>query len=245
MEAIKQVGGALFASAGTVIVGLGMLYFSTFAKIQYTGPAIALSLAISLAAALTLSPVLLHWLRGAVFWPFKPPHHEKGADPELESQAEMPMHHFWEKVADHVVRRPGRILLAGLLVLAPFTVVGVMTRPNYGQLSDLGPDQPSIVGTRIVARYFPVGELGRTGILIHLPRLDFRTRAGNDAIADLTRRLEALRDVAEVRSIAQPLGPAPKEPSKRARWNLDLRIVRTLFSAVGRFLRLDRRRRGA
>ena len=45
-EAIKQVGGALVASAGTVILGLGMLWFSTFAKTQYTGPAIALSLVV-------------------------------------------------------------------------------------------------------------------------------------------------------------------------------------------------------
>src|SRR5205807_10529372 len=83
-EAIRQVGGALVASAGTVIVGLGMLWFSTFAKIQYTGPAIALSLATGLLAALTLAPVLLYWLRGAVIFPLNPPHHEKGADPYRE-----------------------------------------------------------------------------------------------------------------------------------------------------------------
>ena len=62
-EAIGQVGGALVASAGTVIVGLGMLFFSSFAKIKYTGPAIALSLAVALAASLTLAPALLALLR--------------------------------------------------------------------------------------------------------------------------------------------------------------------------------------
>ena len=36
-------GRGVVASAGTVIIGLGMLYFSSFAKIQYTGPAIALT----------------------------------------------------------------------------------------------------------------------------------------------------------------------------------------------------------
>ena len=58
-EAIYQVGTALVASAGTVIVGLGMLYFSSFAKVKYTGPTIALSLAVALLAALTLAPAML------------------------------------------------------------------------------------------------------------------------------------------------------------------------------------------
>ena len=66
--------------ASTVIVGLGMLYFSSFAKIQYTGPAIALSLAVALLAALTLAPILLGLLRGAIFWPFRPPHHVDRGD---------------------------------------------------------------------------------------------------------------------------------------------------------------------
>ncbi|HKM53912.1 MAG TPA: MMPL family transporter, partial [Isosphaeraceae bacterium] len=90
-EAIIQVGAALIASAGTVIVGLGMLYFSSFAKIQYTGPAIALSLTVALVAALSLAPVFLLWLRGAIFWPFKPPHHTPGADAEAESLQQIPM----------------------------------------------------------------------------------------------------------------------------------------------------------
>ncbi|MEA2632669.1 MAG: putative drug exporter of the superfamily, partial [Chloroflexota bacterium] len=108
--AIVQVGGALVASAGTVIVGLGMLWFSSFAKIQYTGPAIALSLAIALAAALTLAPVLLYWLRGAVFWPFPQPHHVAGHDPEQESLEQMPLSGFWVNVANLVVRHPVAIL---------------------------------------------------------------------------------------------------------------------------------------
>ena len=83
-EAIGQVGGALVASAGTVIVGLGMLLFSSFAKIQYTGPAIALSLAIALVASLTLAPVLLALLRGAVFWPFRP-HASRGGTASAKS----------------------------------------------------------------------------------------------------------------------------------------------------------------
>ena len=148
-EAIEQVGGALVASAGTVIVGLGMLWFSSFAKIQYTGPAIALSLAIGLLASLTIAPVLLHWLRGAVFFPFRPPHHEKGADPEQEGLAQIPLSATWGKIASMVIRRPGLILSVSLLALAPFAILGARTSSNYSQLTDLSPDQPSIIGSKM------------------------------------------------------------------------------------------------
>jgi putative drug exporter of the RND superfamily len=205
-EAIRQVGGALVASAGTVIVGLGMLWFSTFAKIQYTGPAIALSLVIGLVASLTLAPVLLHWLRGTVFWPFRPPHLEKGADPESGSLEETPMAGFWAGVADRVVRRPGAILVASLLALAPLAIVGARTRSNYDLLADLSPDAPSIRGARAVQRYFPPGELGPSYVLVEAPRIDFTKEAGIDAVERVSRRLAELPNVAEVRSISRPLG---------------------------------------
>jgi RND superfamily putative drug exporter len=215
-EAIRQVGGALVASAGTVILGLGTLYASTFQKIQYTGPAIGLSLAIALVAALTLAPVLLRWLQGAVFWPFKPPHHEAGRDVETEMLAEIPMHGFWEAVSDVVVRRPATILVLSLVALAPLAVIGAMTKPSYNQLSDLGPDQPSVQGARMVQRHFAAGEMGPATILIHHPDLDFRTEPGRLAIESLSNKLAGMPEVAEVRSASRPLGTPlllPEAPS--------------------------------
>ena len=208
-EAIIQVGAALVASAGTVIVGLGMLYFSSFAKIQYTGPAIALSLTVALVAALTLAPVLLSWLRGAIFWPFKPPHHEKGADPEEESLEQIPMTGFWLRVADLVVKYPIAILAICLAGLIPLAVIGAQTKANYSQLADLDPDRPSVIGASVIRHYFAVGELSPTVALVENPRLDFRSPAGRDAVQEVSRRLVAIPVVAEVRSLSQPLGKPP------------------------------------
>ena len=177
-EAIVQVGGALVASAGTVIVGLGMLYFSSFAKIQYTGPAIALSLTVALLAALTLAPILLSWLRGAIFWPFKPPHHVSGADPEQESLEQASMTGFWLRVADLVVKYPILILVICLAGLIPLAVIGAQTKANYSQLADLDPDRPSVIGASVIRRYFAVGELSPTVALVDNPRLDFRSPEG-------------------------------------------------------------------
>lgn len=205
-EAITQVGGALIASAGTVIVGLGMLWFSTFAKISYTGPAIALSLAIALIAALTLAPTLLHWMRGTVFWPFQPPHHVRGADREQESLNEIPMSGLWGKIADLVVRHPGLILSVSLLALAPLAFFGARTKASYDLLADLPRDQPSVVGARIIERYFPKGELGPSSILVDHPRLNFRNDEAIDAVERVCRDLAALPNLAEVRSVSRPLG---------------------------------------
>jgi RND superfamily putative drug exporter len=209
-EAIVQVGGALVASAGTVIVGLGMLWFSSFAKIQYTGPAIALSLSIGLLAALTLAPVLLHWLRGAVFFPFRPPHHEKGADPEQESLEQIPLSKTWGKIATLVINRPGLILSASLVFLIPFAILGARTNSNYSQLTDLSPDQPSIIGSKVVRRYFAAGELGPSTVMIEHPTIDFRSDAGRAAIEKLSQKLASLKNVAEVRSVSRPLGRPPE-----------------------------------
>jgi RND superfamily putative drug exporter len=232
-EAIAQVGGALVASAGTVIVGLGMLWFSTFAKIQYTGPAIALSLAIGLVAAVTLAPVLLHWLRGSVFWPFRPPHHETGADRERETLEQLPMSSFWTRVADGVVARPGLILALCVAVLTPYAIVGAQTRSNYSHLADLNPDQPSVLGAQIVQRYFAEGELSPTTILIEHPALRFDTDAGRDRIDQVSRRLAAISNVAEVRSVSQPLGkPRGPAPGQGFLQLWAERALRALRSAV-------------
>jgi RND superfamily putative drug exporter len=208
-EAIVQVGAALIASAGTVIVGLGMLYFSEFAKIQYTGPAIALSLTMALVAALTLAPVLLSWLRGAIFWPFKPPHHEKGADPEAESLEQIPMTGFWIRVADLVVKYPITILTFCLAGLIPLAIIGAQTKASYSQLADLDPDRPSVIGASVIRHYFAVGELSPTVALVENPRIDFRSPAGRDAVQEMSRRLMSIPVVAEVRSLSQPLGKPP------------------------------------
>jgi RND superfamily putative drug exporter len=202
-HSIRQVGGALVASAGTVIVGLGMLYFSSFAKIQFTGPAIALSLTIALLASLTIAPVLLNWLGGAVFWPFRAPKHEVAEADRLEPA---PISGFWASVANLVVRRPGLILLMSLAALVPLAVVGARTKANYNQLADLHPDQPSVMGSRLIRQYFAVGELGPSWVLMHHPTIDFRSDTGLKAVESLARQISLLDNVAEVRAVSRPLG---------------------------------------
>jgi RND superfamily putative drug exporter len=205
-EAINQVGAALVASAGTVIVGLGMLYFSSFAKVKYTGPTIAISLGVALLAALTFAPALLALLRGALFWPFHTPHRSVLTASGRASADALPSTGFWVRAADLVVSYPLAILSVCLLVLVPLAVVGARTKSNHNQLSDLDPDRVSVIGANVVKRYFSVGELSPAVALIENPRLDFRSARGREAIAEISRRLQAIDGVADIRSLTQPLG---------------------------------------
>jgi len=211
-EAISQVGAALVASAATVIVGLGMLGFSSFATFRYTGPTIALSLAVALVAALTSAPAMLAWFRAELFWPFRAPHHEAGENRETERREVLPLTGFWIGVADLVVNYPLTIFAACLAVLAPLAVVGARTRSNYSQLVDLDPDRPSVVGANAVRPYFAVGELSPTVALIEHPTLDFRSPQGRAAIEEISRRLAAIGSVAEIRSLTRPVGK-PEGPA--------------------------------
>jgi RND superfamily putative drug exporter len=205
-EAISRVGAAVVASAATVIIGLGMLGFSRFATFQYTGPTIALSLAVALVAALTAAPAMLAWLRTALFWPSRAPHHENGGNIESESRDALPQTGFWVRVAGLVVNYPLPICAACLAILVPLAVVGARTRSNYSQLVDLDPNRPSVVGALAVRSCFAVGELSPTVALIEHATLDFRSPQGRAAIKEMSRRLAALPGVAEVRSSTRPVG---------------------------------------
>jgi RND superfamily putative drug exporter len=214
-QAIRQVGAALVASAGTVIVGLGMLYFSSFAKVKFTGPTIALSLAVALIAALSLAPAMLSILRGAIFWPFRVPGPRGDRDAGAYRTDDAGFEGFWGRVAGIVVDHPVSILAVCLIVLTPLAIVGARTRSNHNQLSDLDPDRPSKIGADVVRRYFAVGELSPALLLVHNPTLDFRSNAGRQAVDEVGRRLLALENVAEVRSLAQPLGKLPDSRSNQ------------------------------
>ncbi len=204
-EAIGQVGGALVASAGTVIVGLGMLFFSSFAKIKYTGPTIALSLTVALAASLTMAPALLALLRGSIFWPFRSMSPVGGTSDSKDPDA-VPTSGFWVRAADLIVTHPVAILSVCLAALVPLAAVGARARANYNQLADLDPDRPSVIGAGVIRRYFAVGELSPTAALVDNPGMDFRSPSGRTAIAETSRRLGAIDNVAEVRSLTQPVG---------------------------------------
>ena len=208
VRAVDGVGVALTASAGTVMVGLGMMAFAEFAKVRYAGPAIALSLGVALLASLTLTPALLRLLGKRVFWPGKPPVAATSVRRFSETASSRPS--FWDWVSRGVARRPVLTWVVSVAVLLPFVAIGVTIKPSYRATAELSPRAESLKGIAAIQKHFTAGEIGPVTVLLVSPaRWD--SEAGAADIANLSKGFAHLPNVAEVRSLTQPLGWSPPE----------------------------------
>jgi RND superfamily putative drug exporter len=204
-RSLEGVGEALAASAGTVMVGLGLMAMAEFAKVRCAGPAIALSLGVALVAALTLTPALLRLMGAAVFWPGRPP--APAAKPHLLQPATMERLGLWDWVSNRVAARPLLVWGVAALALLPLVIVGLQVQPTYRATGELTAETESLQGLAAIQRHFTAGEIGPVTVLL-ASETDWSSREGVLQIDHLSRGFARLPNVAEVRSLTQPLGKA-------------------------------------
>jgi len=197
-KALGHVGVALIASALTTIVGLAMMGWADFGKFTYSGPAIAVCLAITLLACLTFVPALLATRLGAYVGP-----HENAAGSR-----------FWQWLADRVMGRPRLILVISLVLMLPFAWTGWTVDVTYDLLGELPAERVSRQGTQLLREHFPPGEIGPLVVLAKLSesetdRVDLSSVDGQFLIAEMAKPLDELPGVAQVRSLYQPTGDHP------------------------------------
>jgi RND superfamily putative drug exporter len=200
-RSLGGVGAALAASAGTVMVGLGLMGMAEFAKVRYAGPAIALSLGVALVASLTLTPALLRLLGTAVFWPGRAP------TPESKPHLHLPGKRlaFWDWFSHRIATHPILAWAAAAVILLPLVVVGLEVQPTYRATGELRPGTESLQGLAAIQRHFTAGEIGPVTVLLE-SETDWSSREGVLQIDHLSRGFAALPNVARVRSLTQPLG---------------------------------------
>jgi RND superfamily putative drug exporter len=246
-RSVASVGGALAASAGTVVCGLGLMGLAEFAKVRCGGPAIAVSLLVALAASLTLAPALLNLLGRAAFWPCRMPSAvgEQGTGSAERRKVRRPRNpllpfftrnplpeprsSIWWTISGHVIARPLLIWSVAVLLLLPLALVGFGVRANYRATGELSPTCSSVQGLAAIQRHFTAGEIGPITVLLESTS-DWESPAGHALIAHLSQGFGHLDNVAEVRSLTQPLGSPVLMPQPPTSPNLQ----GTLFKAVWR-----------
>ena len=193
--ALEGVGAALAASALTTIVGLAMMGWADFGKFTYSGPAIAICLAVTLIACLTLVPALLATWLGAGL-----------SKKKIASDSHSSM---WNRLADLILRWPGIILVGSLLLSFPLAKAGWSVGVTYDLLDELSPSRVSRRGTELLREYFPAGEIGPLVVLARHPQDELDTTDGQFRIAELAKPIDDLPGVTQVRSLYRPMGDPP------------------------------------
>lgn len=209
-ESLSQVGEALTGSALTTVCGLGMMYFADFGKFTYSGPAIAICLLVTLLGCLTFAPAILRGCGQAVFWPFGLK--KKSSPDELDSIDASTIGRFWTWTSERILSRPGLILFGSLVLMTPLAYEGLNVRVSYDLLSDLQNDRPSRIGTAMMQRHFPAGEMGPISILVVKDGYDFQSKEGRAQITELAKEFyETFSDrITAVRCLTWPLGDKPR-----------------------------------
>jgi RND superfamily putative drug exporter len=191
---------ALLTSAGTVIVGLSLMGTTKFKLFSSTGPSVALGLALTLAATMTLTPALLVLLAK----------HR----PRAFNGLTRPGSGFWDRFGRAALRRPLRSWALTIAFMCPLAVLGLRTWFVQDMVSELPRNAESGATLRLLAERFDPGMLAPLTVVLE-SESDLRCSEGLALIDDISRFLARQRRLVEVRSATQPLG-SPK-PLERAR----------------------------
>ena len=145
----------IVASGATVVLGVLCLLFSDLASNRGLGPISAVSVTLSVVAALTFLPAALVLLGRAAFWPFRP---ELGVEPAPGRG--------WDRVARLVGRRPRRVLAISVLGLVAAAVFAPTYEAEGITFTDaIRGESNAVDGQQALERHFAAGIASPTVII--------------------------------------------------------------------------------
>jgi RND superfamily putative drug exporter len=213
-QALLETGSAIVVSAATTTAGLVMLVTANLIPSSNAGRALAVSLIISLFAALTLVPTLAVLLGKALYWPRMP----------SESRHEADHEGWWQRIARLVTARPAAAALVALLVLSWPAWQGIRAKFTYDALGILPVGSSSARGRELAEKHFEAAQLFSWDCMVSASDLG----TNGEELADFARAgagvLSKVDGVTDVWSLAAPLGNpennliarlATQEPARR------------------------------
>ncbi|ASW96734.1 MMPL family RND transporter [Mycobacterium intracellulare] len=194
--AYKGVAPIIIGSGLTIA---GACYCLTFARLNYfhtMGPAVAITMLFTIAAAMTLGPAVL--TVGSLFGMFDPRTSTKGL--------------LYRRIGASVVRWPVPILAASSAVV----MIGAIFVPTYRQNYDDRQYQPAgaaaNLGFQAADRHFPKSKLFSEMLMVETDH-DMRNSADFISLDRVAKALIRLHGVAMVQGMTRPLGRALEHAS--------------------------------
>jgi putative drug exporter of the RND superfamily len=194
--AYKGVAPIVIGSGLTIA---GACYCLTFARLNYfhtMGPAVAITMVFTIAAAMTLGPAVL--TLGSLFGMFEPRQAAKA--------------HLYRRIGASVVRWPVPILVASSAIVMLGAIFVPSYRQNYDDRQYQPRGAPANLGFQAADRHFPKSKLFSEMLMVETDH-DMRNSADFISLDRVARALIRLNGVAMVQGMTRPLGRALEHAS--------------------------------
>ena len=196
VTALTSIGKVITGSAATVsITFLGMI-FTKLGAFKNVGPALAISIAVGLLAAVTLLPALMV-LAGKRNW-IKPRR-------DLTTR-------FWRRSGIRIVRRPVSHLIGSLTVLLILAGCAMFARFNFDGSKTLPHSVESSVGYTTLGEHFPLNATIPEYLVVQSSQ-DLRKPPALVDLKQMEQRVGQLPDIAAIHGAPVP---TPKSADKKS-----------------------------
>ncbi len=188
VNAMDRAGEAIASAGGAVIVSFMALVLSSLSIFRSIGPALAIAVAVTLVASLTLVPAVVSLLGRALFWP------SKSWKTEPESAR-------FTAIGKSLGANPLRFALMSGGVLAVLAVFALGFKPSFDFASSLPKDAESTIALKTLQKSLPAGSTDPIQVLVHSTD---GNKIDSDALATFETELAKAEGIAVV---------APAQPS--------------------------------
>ena len=190
---MSRVGPSIAGSAGTTIVAMFALTFSSYGSFSSLGPMLAMAIFVVLLSGIFVMPAVIALCGRWAFWP----------RPLIQRQS-VSDSGFWGRVGQLVSRRPLLIFSITMIGIVIATIPAWSIKPSHNFLDGFPDDMESKVGYEMLAESFPPGTLAPTEI--YIVSVEPNILSAVTEIDDLTDRLSEVEGVVAVSSPTRPAG---------------------------------------
>ena len=190
---MSRVGPSIAGSAGTTIVAMFALTFSSYGSFSSLGPMLAMAIFVVLLSGIFVMPAVIALCGRWAFWP----------RPLIQRQS-VSDSGFWGRVGQLVSRRPLLIFSITMIGIVIATIPAWSIKPSHNFLDGFPDDMESKVGYEMLAESFPPGTLAPTEI--YIVSVEPNILSAVTEIDDLTDRLSKIQGVVAVSGPTRPAG---------------------------------------
>jgi RND superfamily putative drug exporter len=191
---LTRIGPVILASAVTVIVALLCLEFSRFGNNRTSGLILAIGVAVTLLAGLTLTPALISSFGRKLLWPAK-------LQPVVQKTGG-----FWSRIGGQITRRPLLFAIPIIIILAlPYIALPKIIY-SANMLSQMPQDIGSVQGYNVVQSHFSTGELNPVNVVIVVPNQKLTSPGSLKVLATISEAFKTVKGVSRVQYVSTPAG---------------------------------------